>query len=125
MPVILKIDSRRKVVYSTFYGEVGDEELLRHGLKIASDPDFRADFNEIVDFSDVTKLTISNETLGKMAHTPSLYSPSALHIIVASTEESLNLANRYKALTKKTRPNLFVVRTRAEAYDVLKKGQDW
>jgi len=124
MPVILKIDSRRRVVYSTFYGELTDEELLRHGLTIASDPDFRPDFSEIVDFSEVTKLSVSDATLNKMASTPSLYSESVRHIIVASAKESFKLANRYKALTRKTRPNLFVVRTREQAYDLLKKEQE-
>lgn len=124
MPVILKIDSRRRVVYSTFYGEVTGEELLRHGLTIASDPDFRRDFSEIVDFSEVTKSSVSDATLNKMASTPSLYSESVKHIVVASTKEGFRLATRYKALTRKTRPNLFVVRTREEAYELLKQEQE-
>lgn len=124
MAVILKIDSRRRVVYSTFYGELRGEELIRHGLTIASDPDFRRDFSEIVDFSEVTKVSVSDATLSKMAGTPSLFSESVRHIIVASTQEGFDLATRYKALTRKTRPNLFVVRTREEAYDLLKQEQE-
>jgi len=124
MPVILKIDSHRKVVYSTFYGKVTDEEFLRHGATIASDPDFRTDFSEIVDFTDVTHANISESTLTTMANTRSLFSQSVFHIVVAADGALFELASRYKELTRKSRPNLFVVRTRAEAYKVLAKRKE-
>jgi len=119
MPVILKIDSRRRVVYSTFYGKVTDEALLRHGSTIASDPDFRRDYSEIVDFSAVSEMAVSDATLKTMAGTRSLFSDTALHIVVAPAESAFQLASKYKEFTRETRPNLFVVRTRAEAYKLL------
>lgn len=119
MPVVLKIDSRRKVVYSTFYGKVTDEELLNHRSAIASEPGFKRDFNEIVDLSAVTEAEVSDATLAKLAGTESLYSDSVAHIIVASAELAVQLANKFKALAHKTRRNLFVVQTPAEAYKLL------
>lgn len=119
MPVILKIDSRRRVVYSTFYGKLTDQELIHHGSSIASDPDFKPDFSEIVDFSAVTDVTISESTLRTMAGTHSLFSDKVLHIVVAPAEPLFQLANRYKQLARESRPKLFVVRTRAEAYKLL------
>lgn len=124
MPVVLKIDSRRKIVYSTFYGKVGDEEIIRHGATIASDPDFKREFNEIVDFSAVKEFSLSDATLLKMANTPSLYRESVRHIIIASTDQTFQMASRYKKLVSKSRPNLFVVRSRAEAYEMLGLSQD-
>lgn len=119
MPVILKIDSRRRVVYSTFYGKVTDQELIRHGSSIASDPDFKRDFSEIVDFSAVSDMMISESTLRTMAGTQSLFSDKVLHIVVAPSEPAFQLANRYKQLARESRPKLFVVRTPAEAYKLL------
>ncbi|HEY6252451.1 MAG TPA: hypothetical protein VI685_21050 [Candidatus Angelobacter sp.] len=119
MPVILKIDSRRRVVYSTFYGKVADGELIRHGHTIASDPDFRRDFNEIVDFSEVTELSISDSTLATIAGMPSLYNASVRHIIIAPAKEASQIAKRFKALARKSRRNLFAVRTRTQAYKLL------
>jgi len=124
MPVILKIDSHRKVVYSTFYGKLTDEELLRHGARIASDPDFRKDFSEIVDFTAVTQASISKDTLTTMANTRSLFSQSVFHIVVAAGGALFDLASRYKELSRKSRPNLFVVHTRAEAYKLLAKRKE-
>ena len=119
MPVVLKLDSRRKVVYSTFYGRVTDEELLKHRSTIASDPGFRRDFNEIVDFTAVTEPVISDATLAGLAANPSLYDDSVAHIIVAPAAFAVQLANRYKALARGKRSNLFVVGTPAEAYKLL------
>lgn len=92
---------------------------MHHGFTIASDPDFQRDFSEIVDFSDVTELVISGPTLTKMAATPSLYSESVKHIIVAPTDQTFEVANRFKTLAGKTRRHLHVVRTRADAYKLL------
>jgi hypothetical protein len=119
MPVILKIDPRRRLVYSTFYGRITDEELLRHGAAIASDRNFNRDFSEIVDFTAVSAPAISEATLSAMAGNQSLFSASVQHIIVTSDDTMFQLASRYKTLTADSRPNLHVVRTRAEAYKLL------
>jgi len=119
MPVILKVDSLRRVVYSTFYGKITDQEILRHGQTIKSDPDFKRDFSEIVDFSAVTEMSISDATLAKIAGTPSLFSESVKHIIVATSDEGFQIASRYKQLADKSRRNLIVVRTREQAYKLL------
>jgi len=119
MPVVLKIDSRRKVVYSTFYGKVTDAELLGHRSSIASDPAFNRNFNEIVDLIAVTEAVVSDATLATIAGSQSLYSDSVAHIIVASAELSVQLANKFKTLARDTRRNLFVVGSSAEAYKLL------
>lgn len=119
MPVVLKIDSRRKVVYSSFYGKVTDAEVLGHGSAIASDPAFNRNFSEIVDLSAVEEIAVSEATLAALAGSKSLYSESVRHIVVAPAELAFELATRYKALAQKSRPNLIVVRTRAEAYRAL------
>src|SRR4029077_1101033 len=119
MPVVLKIDPRRQVVYSAFYGKLTDAELAGHGHAIGSDPDFRPHFSEIVDFTDVTEAAISEGTLSAMASSPSLFSESVMHIIVAPSEALFQMTSRFKELAQSSRRNLFVVRTRAEAYRLL------
>lgn len=119
MPVVLKIDPQRKVVYSTFYGEVTDAELLDHGKAIGSDPDFNPEFSEIVDFTSVTNAAVSERALAALAANPSLFKSSVLHIVVAPTEALFQLVSKYKDFAQSSRPNLFVVRTRSEAYQLL------
>ena len=121
MPVILKIDPRRRVVYSTFYGRLTDQEVLNHRSAIASDPSFNREFSEIVDFSAVIEISVSESTLATLAGTQSLYSPSVLHIIVAPDSTMSQLANHFKELAQQSRPNLHIVRSRSEAYKLLAK----
>ena len=119
MPVVLKIDPHRKVVYSTFYGEVTDAEVLGHGKAIGSDPDFNPEFSEIVDFSSVTNAAISESTLAALAANPSLFNSTVVHIVVAPNDALFQMVSKYKGFAQLSRPNLFVVRTRSEAYRLL------
>jgi hypothetical protein len=119
MPVVLKIDPHRKVVYSAFYGEVTDAELLNHGKAISADPDFNPDFSEIVDFSSTTNAAISEKALAALAANPSLFSSTVVHVVVAPDEALFQLVTKYKDFAQSSRPNLFVVRTRPEAYRLL------
>ena len=119
MPVVLKIDPQRRVVHSAFYGKITDAEFLGHHKRIASDPDFNSQFADIVDFSDVTDPAITDSAIAALAANPSLFSSSAMHIVVAPDEVMLRMGAKFKELAKSTRPNLHVVRTREEAYKLL------
>ena len=119
MPVVLKIDLHRRVVNSSFYGKVTDQELLGHRSAIASDPHFNPNFSEIVDLTAVTDLEVSEATLAAMANTQSLFSDSVRHIIVAPADLAFHLASKYKLFSRDTRHNLLVVRNRSEAYRLL------
>ena len=122
MPVVLKIDPHRQVVYSAFYGKLTETEMLGHRDMIAADPDVKPHFNEIVDFSAVTEVDISDSSLAGMAANPSLYDESVFHIVVAPADLLFRIASKYKDLARLSRPNLLVVRTREEAYQLLADG---
>ena len=119
MPVVLKIDRQRKVVYSSFYGKITDKELLSHRERIAAEPEFNSGFDEIADFTGVVQADISEAVLAAIANSPSLYSEKSLHIIVAPEALSFQFANKFKVIAEGKRRNLFVVRSRADAYKLL------
>jgi len=123
MPVVLKIDPHRRVVYSAFYGRIDDAEIAGHRSAIAADPDFNPSFSEIVDFSAVTEAVVSEATLAAMAASPSLFHEAVLHIVVAPREPMFEAAGKFREFAASSRPNLFVVRSRAEAYQLL-PGQE-
>jgi hypothetical protein len=122
MPVVLKIDPQRKVVHSAFYGRITDAELLGHHKRIAADPDFNSQFADIVDFSDVTDPAITDSSIAALAANPSLFSSSAVHIVIAPAAVVFRLGAKFKELARMSRPNFHVVRTRAEAYRLLSGG---
>ena len=120
MPVVLKIDPHRRVVHSTFYGRITDADLLGQRERIASDPDFNPLFSDIVDFSDVTDPAITETAIAALAANPTLFSSSAIHIVVAPDGVMFQLGSKFKELSQESRPNFHVVRTRAEAYQLLR-----
>jgi hypothetical protein len=122
MPVVLKIDPHRRVVHSAFYGRITDAELVGHRKNIASDPDFNPQFADIVDFSDVTDPAITESAVAALAANPSLFSSSAVHIVIAPAAVVFRLGGRFKDLARSSRPNFHVVKTRAEAYKLLPGG---
>ena len=119
MPAVLKIDRRRRLVYSSFYGEISGAELLAHGERIHSDPEFNPAFDELVDFSAVKQAHISEATLAALAGGKSIYSDGSRHVIVAPAEMPFEMGLRYQELARHTRPNLYVVRSLEEAYQLL------
>ncbi len=122
MPVVLKIDPHRRVVHSAFYGKINDAELLGHRTRIASDPDFNPQFADIVDFSDVTDPAITESAIAALAANPSLFSSSAMHIVIAPAAVMFRLGGKFKDLAQSSRPNFYVVKTRAEEYQLLPNG---
>ncbi len=119
MPAVVKIDPRRRIVCSTFHGEITPELLLQHGASIAAESDFDPQFAEIADFSAADVATISETTLTALAGMKSLFSPDVPHVVVAPTDAMVALGSKYQELARESRPNLFVVRSLAEAYELL------
>ena len=67
MPSVVKIDPQRKIVQSSFYGQVTGEDLLRHRASIASDSAFSPDYVDLVDFTSVKAPAIDESALRGLA----------------------------------------------------------
>ena len=119
MPSVVKIDPSRKIVLSTFHGEITGEDLLLHRQAIASDTAFSPDYVDLVDFSGVRLHTVDPSALRALASQGSLFSPDAIHIIVVPDDDAYQLALSYKEMSARTRVNLYAVRSMSEAREVL------
>lgn len=119
MPVVLKVNPQKKVVYSTFFGVVTDNEILEHGQTIRSHPDFRHDYGEIVDLTMVTELKFTRAAMKKLASARSVFEPAVKHVIIAPKDFLFSEAQAFSSLASGNRRNLKVVRTPAEAYEFL------
>ncbi len=121
MPSTLKIDPRRRIVCSTFYGDVTDQQLLLQRAAIAADRFFDPSFADIVDFSGADMPGFSQQALAKLAKSESLFHAAVPHVIVTPHDASFAMALGYQQLAKDSRTNLFVVRSLAEAHELLKQ----
>jgi hypothetical protein len=119
MPAILKINPQKNVVYSTFFGVVTDQEFLEHRETIMSHPDFRPHFDEIVDLTMVTDFRVSPAAMQELAGKQSLFQPSSKHAVIAPKDLSFEKAEQFQKMAEGRRPGLTVVRSAAEAYEIL------
>lgn len=121
MPAVLKIDRQRKIVLSTFYGEVTGENLLQHRATIRADAEFDPDFAEIVDFSAVNLVSVPESALAQLAGSESLFHKHVPHVVVTPAELPAGLALKYRDIARDSRPNFYVVRTIDEAHALLRE----
>ena len=119
MPAILKINPQKKVVYSTFFGVVTDQDFLEHRQTIMSHPDFRTHYDEIVDLTMVVDFNVSPAAMQELAGKESLFLPSSKHAIIAPKDFSFEKAEQFKRMAERSRPGLKVARSAAEAYEML------
>lgn len=117
MGVLLTIFPEQRLVLSEFYDEVTDEEILQHGRAIRSDPRFEPTFSEIVDFTRVTRVAVSENTLKLLARGKSVFSADSKHAVIAPTGPVYDLARAYQAEADSR--ILAVVQTREQACKFL------
>ena len=119
MSVILKINPQKRVVHSTFFGIVTDEEILAHSHTIRGHPDFRSEYDEIIDLTMVTHLKVSTKAMQELAGRKSVFHASVKHVIIAPKDFSFDRAQEFKRIAEASRPNLKVVRTATDAYEFV------
>ena len=113
------IDVVRKIIYSSFEGELNDEDILTHGTMLKHHPEFNPDFSEIVDFRKITRINVTVQFINSMAKSPSLFKPSSRHAVIAPHDLIYGIGRMYQMLAEETRPNMAVVRTLEEACKFL------
>lgn len=120
MPYRIVYDTTNRILRARSEGRVTDDELkevYRLGQAQATRIDPHAG---ITDFSAVTTMVFSSETIHELAaSTPILRDPSRPVVFVAPTPHIFGMARMFEMLGAQTRPNLHVVRTLEEAYEVL------
>ncbi len=123
MPVTLTIDREQRLVYSAFLGTVTDEEFQGQPARIMNHPQFDPAFADILDFSSTTEVQVSDATLSRMAEAKSIFSPNAIHIVIAPRGLIAKMAKQFQKLTLESRPNFVVVENRPQAFEYLRQQQ--
>ena len=115
MPVSYGIDPDKKIVYTTFEGEVTDRQLVRHAEKIGGDPEIDGSFVELIhaDTSSMKGVT----TPGVRATADALRVSTAIRKIgiVASQNVEFGLARMVELLASESLIEIQVFRKQADA----------
>ena len=119
MPATLTIHPDRALVYSSFHGDVSEEEFLRHIDTIRSYHSFDPSFSEVIDLRGVTEFRISTEALNRAVQQGDLFRKDSRHVVIAAPGLIARLLRVLQTQSTETRPHLKVVRTPEEAFDYL------
>jgi hypothetical protein len=118
MPVSVSIDSRRKLVVTTYTGTVTDQDVALQISEIARHAPYDEHYRAITDFTQVTQFEISSEQIRRVADSRSPLE-QARRVMVAPSDEAYGTSRMFQTLAGRTRPNITVVRTLQEAYEAL------
>ena len=112
-------DSSQRVFLIRFDGQVTDEQMHEY-YRAAYEPMKRLQPRaSISDFSRVTDLQISPETVRRLAHSYIVMPASNARLVVAPSPHVYGLARMFQIEGEPKRTNLHVVTTLAEAFEFL------
>lgn len=115
----LEYDAANRVVRWSLDGEITDEAFSANLKLVAEALATLSAKSGIVDLSAVTILKVSNRVLMELAESDPILPAAFPRVIVAPRDSIYGLARMFTTLSEETRPNLHVVRTMDEAYELL------
>ena len=114
MPATYEIDTERKLVLSRIWGAPSDDEILAHGERLRVDPDFRADFRQLLDMTELKEIRISSERV-RQASRDQFFSPGVKRAVVAHSDVAFGMARMYALSSQAEGQTIEVFRELAEA----------
>jgi hypothetical protein len=118
MPVNVSVDRSRKLVITTYSGDVTDADVARQISEISQQSPYGPTYRAITDFTEVTQFNISSSEIRSVADSESPLA-DARRVMVAPSDVAYGTSRMFQILASRTRPNITVVRTLSEAYAVL------
>ena len=120
MPYMIDLDATNRILRARLIGRVTDVDL-RDMYRLGQENVARFDpLSGITDFSDVTEVAFSPQTMRDLARTkPIMPDPRRPVIFVAPTPDLFGMARMFELESGEARPNLRVVHTAEEAYQFL------
>jgi len=118
MPVHISIDRSRQLVVTTYSGDVTDADVVRQISEIKQQAPYGPAYRVITDFTQVTQFNISSSEIRSVADTESPLA-DAMRVMVAPSDIAYGTSRMFQSLASRTRPNITVVRSLAEAYAAL------
>ena len=120
MPYHVDFDPINRILRARFIGRVTDDDL-RDVYRFGQENVERIDpLSGITDFSEATAVAFAPQTMRELARTkPIMPEPSRPVIFVAPIPDLFGMARIFELEGAEARPNLRVVRTAEEAYQIL------
>jgi hypothetical protein len=120
VPYQIDFDATNRILRARFVGAVTDDDL-KNVYRLGEEHAARFDpLSGITDFTDVTAVAFSPQTMRDLARTKPIMPDSSRPVIfVAPTPDLFGMARMFELEGAESRPNLQVVHTPEEAYRIL------
>ena len=118
MPVTVRVDRNKKLVVTTYIGQVTNEDVARQIAEIERNAPYDGEYRVVTDFTQVTHFDISSDQIRLVAESKSPLE-KARRVMVAPSDVAYGTSRMFQMLAGHTRPNISVVRSLDEAYEVL------
>ena len=122
MPASYTIDSDRKIVLSRIWGIATEDEIQEHGQRLRVDPEFRPDFRQLIDMSDVTEIRVGSEMVRDAARNQ-FFSPGVRRALVATSDVAFGMARMYAIASENAGQTIKVFRDMKAAEAWLDQNQ--
>lgn len=123
MPIAVQIDRSAGMIFSTFSGEINEQDFRTAIEELPKQHGFDPTFAHIIDCSKVSASKISTAFFKNLAHRPSLFSCDAVQVVVAPQDYIFGLARMVQIVREQKLSNIQVVRSLDEAFAILKVDQ--
>jgi hypothetical protein len=121
MPFTIQIDSAAGTIFSTFSGEIGEQEFLAAVNQLRRDPGFNPTFSHLIDFTEASVFRVSASFMREFAERKPIFDENAIQVVVVPRDHIFGLARMAQILREIRFPGMkiHVVRSREEAYAIL------
>jgi hypothetical protein len=119
MPASYTIDARRRLVISTGSGVLTTADLVQHQDRLIADPAFNPEFHQLADFSEITDLRFSEETIRFLA-VRHVFSENSRRAIVSPTAKISEAAKKYQ-----TYRELFMGKEQVRIFSDREEAMRW
>jgi len=119
MGTFLSFNEPHGVLLVQFHGVVTDEVLLERFEVVRAWFGSHGHHSSISDFSEVSSFEVTSKAVTQLAAHKPLVPDGFLRIVVAPQDEAFGMTRMFEALGSKTRNQVYVVRTHAEAYRLI------
>lgn len=117
MPVSYAIDRKRKLVTTTLWGVVTDDEVLDHNQRLRTDPAFDPGYRQLVHMTAITESRVTTNLINETS--------AASSSIQALGGPSLRRAIRYSGWRGSTRCRRKAIGQTIQVFRDLGKAEEW
>lgn len=119
MPADFHVDAERRVVFSKGTGVLSQADVLDHMDRLMCHPDFLPEFDQLVDFRQLTKVALSSEEVRGLARRK-IFSSQSKRAFVVATDLQFGLSRLFATYREfESEKGVSVFREMKEALDWL------